>query len=148
MAQPTTARFGKMRISLQDPDNPNLYVAPCGLTSKGLSLNKGLSEESIPDCDDPDAPLWLARDVQNLSMSITGNGLLAAESEDVWVSAAMSTEPVKALVEVEFSTGTRTFEGDFQVDTFSISGENGGRITSEISLQSDGIINTDWTLAS
>lgn len=144
MAQPTTARPGKMRILLGDGEDPEAFAAPCGLTTKGLTIQKNLSEVDIPDCDDPDAPFWLARDVTNLSISISGEGVLAAESEAIWIAAAYSTEAVNAKVEIEFSTGIRTFSGAFHVDNFGINANQGQRVSASISLQSDGIIDTSF----
>ena len=55
------------------------YAAPCGFTSKNVTISKNLAEVSIPDCDDPDAPIWLGRDVQSQSCVISGDGVAAAE---------------------------------------------------------------------
>lgn len=146
MAQPTTARPGKMRILLGDGASPEVFTAPCGLTTKALRVSKDLSDVVIPDCDDPDAPYWLARDVTSLSVEITGEGLLAAESEATWMDATFSTDPVNVKVEIEFTTGTRTFEGAFHV-TASPSGQQGQRVSIDVSMQSDGIVNRTWTPA-
>lgn len=144
MAQPTTARFGKFSVSLEDPDSPGTYIAPCGFTSKALTLTKNLSEVAIPDCDDPDAAFWVARDVQTLSASVTGEGLLAAEAVPTWERAAKSTAPVGALVEIEFATGTLRYEGDVHIDSFNVSADQGGRAQVSVSMQSDGEMVSEW----
>lgn len=144
--QPQTLRPSKMRVLLGDGESPEVFAAPCGLTSKSLSLNKNLSDVSIPDCDDPDAPYWLARDVESLSMEISGEGLLAAEYEQSWNDANFSTVPVNVRLELEFTTGTRVFAGAFHV-TCSISGQQGQRVSVNVSMQSDGIITSVWTPA-
>ena len=144
MAQPTTAKPGKMRVLLESVDSPGVYVAPCGLTTKGLTISKNLAEITIPDCDDPDAPFWMARDVESMSASISGEGVLAAESEDFWNDAAFSTDAVGARIEIEFSTGTRTFEGDFHLDSFQVNAQQGQRVSVTISMQSDGQVSTAW----
>lgn len=144
MAQPTTVRFGKMRILLGDGGSPEEFTAPCGLTTKALTITKNLAEEAIPDCDDPDAPNWLARDVQTMSAGITGEGLLAMESEAIWNAAAFSTEPLNVRLEIAFTAGTRVYEGAFHIDSFTPTGAQGARITSAISMQSDGIVSTSW----
>jgi predicted secreted protein len=144
MAQPITARPGKMRILLGDGEDPETFDAPCGLTTKGLTITQNLSEVNIPDCDDPDAPFWVGRDTTSLSVSISGEGVLAAESEADWVAAAYSTDSINAKVEIEFSTGTRTFLGAFKVDSFGISATQGERVSASISMQSDGEIATSF----
>jgi predicted secreted protein len=144
MAQPTTARPGKMRILLGDGEVSETFAAPCGLTTKGLTISQNLSDVLIPDCDDPDAAAWLGRDTVSLSIGISGDGVLAAESEDIWVAAALSTDSINAKVEIEFSTGTRTFSGAFKVDSFGISAAQGERVSASISMQSDGEITTSF----
>lgn len=145
MAQPVTARPGKMRILLGDGADPETFVAPCGLTTKSLTLTQNLSEVTIPDCDDPDAPYWIGRDTTNLSMSISGEGVLAAEALQTWLDAAYSTDAVSSRVEIEFATGEQLFAGLFKVDSLAINADQGPRISVSISLQSDGEIAKSWT---
>lgn len=132
-------------ITAAPPSDTVIYGAPCGFTTKGLTLSKNLQELDIPDCDDPDAPFWLARDVQNLSASISGDGVAAAESVPDWNQAFMSTDSVPMLVEVEFSTGTKSFEGLFHIDSLTFGAESGGRVTLAVTAQSDGQILDMWT---
>lgn len=145
MVAPVTARFGKFVVQLESADSPNVFVAPCGFTSKSLVMGKNLSEVSIPDCDDPDLPIWLGRDVQSNTASITGQGVLAAASVPRWLAAYESTTSVECQVEVEFSTGTLLFQGNFHLETMTLGAEQGGRVTIDVSMQSDGEIAGSWT---
>lgn len=129
-----------MRVLLGDGGEPEAFAAPCGLTTKSLTIAQNLSEVTIPDCDDLDAPYWIARDTTNLSASVSGEGVLAAESLQTWLDAAFSTDAVNARIEIEFSTGTQTFSGAFKVDNFQISAQQGQRVSVSISMQSDGQI--------
>lgn len=137
MAQPITARFGRFRILL-DLAGTGTYSAPCGFTSKTFTQNKSLSEVSLPDCDDPDAPIVLGRDVESISFSVSGEGVLAASSLPVWQEAYRSTESVAVKIEIEFSTGTMTWTGNMHIESLEIAGEQGGRVTLNVSMQSDG----------
>lgn len=146
MAQPTTARFGKMLIELGDDAVPPVYGAPCGFTSKGVTISKNLQEVSIPDCDDPDAPIWLGRDVQSQSANITGNGVAAAESVPDWDDAAMSTESVPMRVTIDFDgVGQKVIQGNFHIDSEAFAAEAGGRVTLAINAVSDGPVTATWT---
>lgn len=124
---------------------PIVYSTPCGLTTKNFSLTKNLQELDIPDCDDPDAPSWIGRDVQNLSATISGDGVAAAESVPAWNAAAISTDSIPMKVEIEFTTGMKTFTGYFIVDNLTFGAESGGRVTLSINAQSDGEIDDVWT---
>lgn len=130
-----------------DAPAPMTYGAPCGLTTKNFTLSKNLQEVNIPDCDDPDAPIWLGRDVQNLSATISGDGVAAAESVPDWNSAAISTESIPMKVEIEFTTGMKVFEGYFIIDNLAFNAEQGGRVTLSFNAQSDGEISDQWIAA-
>lgn len=145
MAQPATAKFGSFVVSIAMNDSPNDFRAPCGFTSKSLVMGKNLSEISIPDCDDPDLPIWLGRDVQSQTASITGEGVLAAASIADWLQFYESADSFECEVEVTFSTGVLSFTGFFHLETWTLGAEQGGRVTCNVSMQSDGEIAGTWT---
>jgi hypothetical protein len=147
MAQPTTAKFGKMLIELGDDATPPVYGAPCGFTSKGVTISKNLQEVNIPDCDNPDDPIWVGRDVQSQTATITGDGVAAAESVPDWDDAAMSTESVPMRVTIDFGAGSgkKVIEGKFHIDSEAFAAEAGGRVTLAINAVSDGAVTATWT---
>lgn len=138
MAAPTTAKFGKFRVLLGDGASPQAYVAPCGFTSKSLVLSKNLQEINLPDCDDPDAPAWVGRDVQSLSAAINGEGVLAAESAPTWMDAFESTDSISVKIEIEFEALTYVYTGLMHIAEMTLGAEQGGRVTNNVSMQSDG----------
>nr|WP_176024862.1 phage tail tube protein [Brucella pseudintermedia] len=149
MAKPTTARFGKMIVSLGTVASGGAinYAAPCGFTSKSLNLSNNLTDIEIPDCDNPDDPFWVARDIQSMTAQISGEGVLAAEAIPTWSAARQNMDGVPVQVEVIFSSGTLVYEGYFKFESFEIGAENGGRVTVSVSLQSDGEVTETWTPA-
>lgn len=138
MAQPTTARFGKFKIELGDGESPEVFAAPCGFTSKSLTLTKNLTEVNIPDCDDPDAVAWVGRDAESLSAAVSGEGVLASESVDTWLEAVENVDSVNVKVTIEFAAKTITWLGRMHIATFTPSAEQGGRVTVSVEMQSDG----------
>lgn len=138
MAQATTIKGGKVRVLLGDGASPEVFTAPCGLTSRSITLTKALNDFQIPDCDDPDAVDWLGRDAVSLAMSISGEGVLANESVDAWLEAWESVDPVNVRVEWEFPTRTIVWNGSMHIESFEVGAQNAQRATANVSLQSDG----------
>ncbi len=138
MAQPTTIKGGKFRVLIGNDANPIVYAAPCGFTSRSMTLTKGLEEVNIPDCDDPDKIDWVGRDATSLSMSISGEGVLAAESSDTWLDAWHDVDSVPVKIEIEFPAKTITYTGRMHVESLELGAPNGRRVTNNVSMQSDG----------
>jgi hypothetical protein len=141
-AAPGTA-VGSAKV--KDESGVITYVSPCGLTSKNCTISKNLAEVSIPDCTDEDAPIWLGRDVQSLSCTISGDGVAAAESVPAWDAAALSTSSVPMKVEMDFGVGNKVITGKFHVDSEAFAADSGGRVTLAINAQSDGQCTAVWT---
>lgn len=138
MAQATTIKGGKFRVLLGNDADPIVYSAPCGFTDRSLSLSKGLEEVNVPDCDDPDKIDWLGRDATSLSMSVGGEGVLAAQSVETWLDAFESIDSVPVKVELEFPAKTVTWTGRMHVESLETAAANAQRATMTISMQSDG----------
>ncbi len=137
MTQATTIKGGKVRIKLET-STPGTYATPCGFTSKTVSFAKGLEEVQVPDCDDPDKVDWLGRDATSLSMSVSGEGVLAEESIETWLAAWESIDSVKVKIEMEFPSKTITWSGSMHIENMEGVSPNGRRSTATISMQSDG----------
>jgi len=137
MAQATRIKGGKVRVLLETT-TPGTYAALCGFTSKSVTFSKGLEEVQIPICEDPDAVSWLGRDATSLSMSISGEGVLASESVEAWLDAWESVDSVNAKVEIEFPATTYTYTGALQVESLEMGAPNGRTVTNNVSMQSDG----------
>lgn len=138
MAQATTIKGGKVAVLLGNSASPPVYTAPCGFSQRSVTLNKGLEEVQIPDCDDPDAIDWLGRDATSLSMSVSGEGVLAEESVETWLDAFEDTDSVPVKVIWEFPSKTITWTGRMHVESLEVGAPNARRVTNNVSLQSDG----------
>lgn len=138
MAKATTIKSSGVLVMLGAGSSPIVYSALCGFTQRSVTLSKNLEEVNIPDCDDPDAIDWIGRDATSLSMSVTGEGVLAEESVEEWTDAVSSVESVPVRVELVFPTKTITWTGKMHVESMEFGATNGGRATNNISMQSDG----------
>jgi hypothetical protein len=138
MAQATTIKGGKFRVLVGNDAIPIVYSNPCGFTQRSITINKGLEEVNVPDCNDPDKVDWVGRDATSLSMSVSGEGVLAAESVDTWLEAVESIDSVPVKIEWEFPAKTITWTGSMQVESLEAGAANGQRATLNVSMQSDG----------
>jgi hypothetical protein len=137
MAQPTTIRGGKVRVLL-DLAGTGTYTAPCGFSSKSVTFSKGLEEILLSDCDSPDDIPWVGRDATQLSMSVSGEGVLADESRDMWFDAFHRTDSVASKVEIEFAATTEVWTGLMHIESLELGAQNGRRVTLNAAMQSDG----------
>lgn len=141
MAKPDTVRFGKFYVRLSDGADPAVFTAPCGFTSKSFVRNKTLSEINVPDCDDPDAPSWLERDVQSMAATISGEGVLAKSAVPIWEAALESTDSTECEVELVYADGdSDVYTGFFHLESFEITGAIGERVNVSVTMQNDGEI--------
>lgn len=138
MAKPITISASKLLIQLGNGASPEVFSAPCGLTTKGITFTKNMNDITVPDCDDPDAAAWVERGVVSLSASIAGNGVLAMESHDTWLEAYQSTESVSARVLLTEATHGGWFEGKFHLSTLTENGSLGDKVQVTVALDSDG----------
>lgn len=136
MTQASTLKFSQFVISLGNGASPEVFTAPCGLNSRGFKRTAATSDTNVPDCDNPDDPSWLERDVVSLSGSLSGAGVVADEDFDVWDTWFTSglSKNVKIVL------GTRVWIGPMKLTSLNITGERGKRVTFDASMDSDGEI--------
>lgn len=139
MTKPVTIRFGKFVVQLgKTTGGTTTYTSPCGFTQKALQFSKDLNDVQIPDCDDPDEVAWLGRDVASLSAQVTGEGVLAQEAVDDWLTAVESIDSIPIKIILEFPLKTITWTGNMHLSEFNVQGNLGERVTANVTLQSDG----------
>lgn len=142
MAVPTTIKFGKMRVYLGDGESPEVFAAPCGFTEKSFTRSKSLNETQIPDCDDPDAPVVVSRDVASIDWAVTGQGVMASEAVVTWDEFYNSASSRNVRIEFVWPAplGTITYTGLAHLESFEIGATVGNRVTVNISLAADGAL--------
>lgn len=147
MAQAQTFRRSGLRVLLGDGTTPTEdFAAPCGLLERSFSLSKALGETNVPDCTDEDAAPWTERDVTSKSASIEGSGVLDASALPIWQAFFDSDDSKNVRVELwRNNAKVGHWQGKFHIGTFSPSAPEEGRVTVQISLQSDGAV--PWTIA-
>ena len=143
MTQPTTLNASKLSVWIGSSTSPGTFVAPCGLTTRGINLTANTNDITIPDCDDPDLPSWIGRVVQSLSAGVNGTGVLAIEALPTWRQFFMEATSKLCRVVID-GTGLPPaldcgyFEGLFICSALNITGDLGNKIQVEVNMVSDG----------
>jgi predicted secreted protein len=146
MAKPTTGTFGQFLVKIGDGADPEVFGAPCGLTTKNFNQTANTQETTVPDCDDPDAPAYIERAVDTLSAEISGSGVLAKEAhEDVWQPTFQAAASVNCRV-YPFGAAGGFYAGKFVLTQYNNAVQRGQKVNVDITLASDG--EYTWTAGS
>jgi predicted secreted protein len=143
MAQPVTFNGSKLYIQIGDGATPTeVFTAPCGLTSRGITFTKDTNDTTVPDCDDPDLPAWTERSVSALSWEATGSGVLAAAALPTWWDAFNSTESVNVRIGIDAPPADNGgyWAGAAHLSSFNPSGELGDKVQVAVTFTSDGAV--------
>jgi len=136
------ARGVKLLIKVGQADGPpETFEAFCTVNAaRSISGEAATNDFNIPDCEDPDAMGWLAREKVSLSYSLNGSGIL--NTPDVIIFAEYLADPLsrncEIIVDVPAVDGGVIFAGKFHLTTFEITGDRGAKMEASITMVSDG----------
>lgn len=137
------ARGVKLLIMVGDAATPEVFTAFCTVNAaRSVTGDAATNDFNIPDCEDPDAMGWLAREKVSLSYSAQGAGIL--NTPDVQEFADWLADPLsrncQIIVDVPAADGGVIFAGPFHLTHFEITGNRGAKMEATINLISDGEI--------
>jgi predicted secreted protein len=136
MAQPTVIAGTKLLILVGDGGSPEVFAQPCGLTTTGFNLTASTNTTLIPDCDDPEAPAWEAKDVNSLAAQVSGSGVMAVESFSIWNDWFLSAGAKNAQIKLD-NASLGHYAGSFILTSFKLTGTRGQKVTVDITLDND-----------
>ncbi len=139
MAQPTVLVGTKLLILVGNGNSPETFSEPCGLTTKSFDLGASTNSTLIPDCDDPEAPAWEAKDVNALSATLSGSGVMAVESFDIWEAWFSGATSKNIQIKLDDSE-LGQWEGSFILTSLKYGGQRGQKVTLEVSMVNDGAV--------
>src|ERR1700744_4113347 len=99
--KPTVIAGTKLLILVGDGASPEVFAQPCGLTNNTFSLTSATGSTVIPFCDDPEAAAWDSKEVTSLSAQVTGSGVMAVESFEIWNNWFLSGSLKNAQVKID-----------------------------------------------
>lgn len=140
MAQPTTVAFGQFWIVVGDGESPELFEAPCGLTSKAFNQTASTQETIVPDCVDPDAPAFVERAVDALSSEISGDGVLAMEAHhNIWQPWLFEAAPRNVRIGLGSIPDPLVggyYEGPYILTVLNMTADRGQKMRGAVTIQS------------
>lgn len=139
MAQPTVLPGTKLLILVGDGASPEIFAEPCGLTTKSFDLAASTNTTLLPDCDDPEAPAWEAKDVNALSATVSGSGVMAIESFEKWNDWFMSAASHSLQIKLD-NGALGHYAGSFILSAFKLGGTRGQKVTVDVTLVNDGAV--------
>lgn len=142
MAAVKTTRWSKLVLKVASAASPTTFVALCSINaSRGINFTTSLTEEAIPDCSDMEAVMWMIREKVSIGVEVTGGGKIDKTNVKTFVDWAKDkdTLPCQVVLDDDIAANVITFEGDFHLETFSMTGDPGSpTVSGEIALKSSG----------
>jgi hypothetical protein len=135
------ARGVLLLIMVGDGATPEVFTAYCTVNAaRSITGEAATNDFNIPDCTDPDALGWLAREKVSLAYSLSGAGIL--NTPDVTLFADFLADPnsrnCQIVVDVPAADGGVIFAGPFHLTKFDITGNRGAKMEATITMISDG----------
>lgn len=148
MAQAKTLKFNQQLMMLGDGAEPDQgFDAPCGFESLNMTVNIETNTTSIPDCDDPDLPAWLASDEVSKQMVLSGEGVLDTTANQMWRTWLLEggEKDVRWLTKGLAANGGGYYEAPGLLTTYEEIGQRGNRWRQNIGITLNG--KPEWTPA-
>lgn len=141
MANPAvTVKYGDQQLLIGNGANPEVFSAPCGLTSLTKTTNVATNTVNIPDCDDPDLASWLGVDEVSRQSTIQFSGVLATQYLPQWQAWDMSGgyKTIRWFRDLSAGAGGGYFQGKALLTAFEEAAEAKGRYTVSGTVTFDG----------
>lgn len=142
MAAVKTTRWSKLVLKVSTIAAPTVFNALCSINaSRGITFSTSLTEEAIPDCEDLEAVMWMIREKVSIGVEVTGGGKVDKTNVKTFVDWAKGKETLRCqvILDDDLPANVITFEGDFHLETFSMTGDPGSpTVSGEIALKSSG----------
>lgn len=133
----------KLLLKFGDGGSPETFAHYCSFTaSRSVQLSAEETTDTIPDCDDPDAPAWVVSEITSLRVTATGEGMLNTPDYDAlydWCEST-ATRNAKLVLDVSAADGGVILSGGFKILNLELKGEKGSKMNVSISISSDGPI--------
>lgn len=135
------ARGVQLLVMVGDGGSPEVFTAFCTVNAQRTLVGDAKTNDFIiPDCADPMALAWLAREKISVEYQVTGAGIL--NTPDVQAFSDWLADPLshncQIVVNVDQADGGVIFAGPFHLTHFELTGNRGTKMEATLTLISDG----------
>lgn len=109
-------------IKRADPVTPTEFVFVCGIRTKTFSMSNAQIDTTVPNCNNPAAPIVATAAPGRQTLSFSGDGLFDNDEVGTAVADDARLQRTDVIYQV-IVPGYGTFEGPFFVSDFEWSGE-------------------------
>lgn len=143
MAQARTIRFGEASILLGDGATPTeVFTAICGFTQLNQNMQINTEDTEVPDCDDPDAMVWVETDVRSQQMQLQGQGVLDRGALVIWegwlLDEAGQPKNVRWLWDLPSADGGGYYQAPGILTAFEVTGQRGQKYNINVTITLSG----------
>lgn len=131
----------RLVVKVGDGATPQVFKPLCTINAeRGITFNAQTNDETISNCEDLDAIAWLVREKASLSVDVTGGGKNNKADNKIMWDWWKSPDPkdVQVVLDDEEVANQITWEGAFHLTQYDITGGEGQKVASTMSLSSDG----------
>lgn len=138
MAGPSTFQGEELLVQISDGASPEVYSHRCMInTNRSFSRSAQTTQEVVPDCTDPSLPGWVETEVDGLSATISGEGMIDLGSQeffDEWFESGAS----KNVKVKQNKAGGRTYTGAYKLTQCDMNGVRKSKATGAMTMVSTG----------
>lgn len=143
MALPVIFDSRLLKVKVGNGASPEVFAHPCLINNeRSLTVSSDVSEETVYDCADDDAPGVVVRVIRSNSLTITGGGRAHKDDLDTYMAWKLDGTAKNVQVEAAGSGGVRV-EAQVLLSEFSISGSAGEYANVNLTMVSTGEITSE-----
>lgn len=139
--KPITAAFPDFILEVET-ETAGTFTKVCGLTQRGINRQHNMQTTEVPqDCDDESLPSAIERAVQSSEVTISANGIWAAQSHEMMMDWWYNGEVKNIRIQhVKAAVGDTEYEaGPAYLVNLNNAVEKGQKVSADIEIQFDGV---------
>lgn len=109
-------------IKRGDGASPEVFSFVCGIRTRSWNMSNASIDTTVPNCDDPSAPIVATARPGRQTLEFSGDGLFDSNAVGKLVIDDVRNQAIDVNYQV-ICPGVGTWEGPFFISDFSVSGD-------------------------